>query len=119
MTFSQNTGWGQLTIRGTETNAAAATIRGVEAENTSRVGRGIEAGGHLTGLDATYDRYIAVAVDRTTGGVSGNLGLAGEVLARAVRISHQRVLDHTGRQLADIDLTVLWKPRPLPRHHSP
>jgi FAD-dependent urate hydroxylase len=24
--------------------------------------------------------------------------------------SHQRVLDHTGRQLADIELTVLWKP---------
>ena len=38
------------------------------------------------------------------------LGLADEVLARAVGMSHQRVLDHTGRQLADIDLTVLWKP---------
>ena len=50
----------------------SATIRGVEVENTSRIGRGIEAGGHLTWLDATYDRYIAVAVDRSTGDVSGN-----------------------------------------------
>jgi iron complex outermembrane receptor protein len=53
-------------------NAAAATIRGVEVENTSRVGRGIDAGGHVTWLDATYDRYIAVAVDGSTGDVSGN-----------------------------------------------
>ena len=53
-------------------NAAAATIRGVEVENTSRIGRGIEAGGHVTWLDATYDRYIAVAVDGSTGDVSGN-----------------------------------------------
>ena len=45
-------------------NAAAATIRGVEVENTSRIGRGIEAGGHLTWLDATYDRYIAVDNER-------------------------------------------------------
>ena len=41
-------------------NAAAAVVRGVEAESTSRIGRGVEAGGHLTWLDATYDRYIAV-----------------------------------------------------------
>ncbi len=61
-------GIGILDIR----NAAAATIRGIEVENTSRLGRGIQAGGHLTWLDATYDRYIAVAVDRTTGDVSGN-----------------------------------------------
>jgi len=53
-------------------NAAAATIRGVEVENTLRIGRGIEAGGHVTWLDATYDRYIAVAVDGSTGDVSGN-----------------------------------------------
>ena len=56
-------GIGVLDIR----NAAAATIRGVEVENTSRIGRGIEAGGHLAWLDATYDRYIAVAVDRLHG----------------------------------------------------
>ena len=53
-------------------NAAAATIRGVELENTSRIGRGIEAGGHVTWLDATYDRYIAVAVGGATGDVAGN-----------------------------------------------
>ncbi len=53
-------------------NAAAATIRGVEVENTSRIGRGIEAGGHVTWLDATYDRYIAVANDGSTGDVAGN-----------------------------------------------
>jgi iron complex outermembrane recepter protein len=53
-------------------NAAAATIRGVEVENTLRIGRGIEAGGHATWLDATYDRYIAVALAGTTGDVGGN-----------------------------------------------
>jgi len=53
-------------------NAAAATIRGVEVENRSRIRRGIEAGGHLTWLDATYDRYIAVANNGVTGDVSGN-----------------------------------------------
>ena len=61
-------GIGVLDIR----NAAAATIRGVEVENTTRIGRGLEAGGHLAWLDATYDRYIAVAVDRSTGDVSGH-----------------------------------------------
>ena len=61
-------GIGVLDIR----NAAAATIRGVEVENTSRIGRGLAAGGHLAWLDATYDRYIAVAVDRSTGDVSGH-----------------------------------------------
>jgi iron complex outermembrane receptor protein len=53
-------------------NAAAATIRGVEVENTTRFGRGVEAGGHVTWLDATYDRYIAVAVGGATGDVAGN-----------------------------------------------
>ena len=53
-------------------NAAAATIRGVEVENTTRLGRGIQAGGHVAWLDATYDRYIAVAVGGATGDVSGN-----------------------------------------------
>ena len=61
-------GIGVLDIR----NAAAATIRGVEVENTTRIGRGLEAGGHLAWLDATYDQYIAVAVDRSTGDVSGH-----------------------------------------------
>ena len=53
-------------------NAAAATIRGVEVENTSRIGRGVEAGGHVTWLDATYDRYIAVGLGGATGDVAGN-----------------------------------------------
>jgi iron complex outermembrane recepter protein len=53
-------------------NAAAATIRGIEVEHTSRIGRGIEAGGHLTWLDATYDRYIAVDNSGVTGDVAGN-----------------------------------------------
>ena len=61
-------GIGVLDIR----NAAAATIRGVEVEGTSLVGHGIHAGGHLAWLDATYDRYMAVALDGTTGDVSGN-----------------------------------------------
>jgi 2-polyprenyl-6-methoxyphenol hydroxylase-like FAD-dependent oxidoreductase len=38
----------------------------------------------------------------------GALGLADRVLARAVRIPHQRILDHTGRLLADIDVAQLW-----------
>ena len=52
-------------------NAAAATIKGVEVEGTSRIGRGLEAGGHLTWLDATYDRYIAVATGGVVGDVAG------------------------------------------------
>jgi 2-polyprenyl-6-methoxyphenol hydroxylase-like FAD-dependent oxidoreductase len=40
----------------------------------------------------------------------GTLGLAERVLARAVRMSHQRILDHAGRQLAQIELGRLWKP---------
>jgi 2-polyprenyl-6-methoxyphenol hydroxylase-like FAD-dependent oxidoreductase len=38
------------------------------------------------------------------------LGLADEVLTRAVRITHQRILDHRGRRLAEIDLTQFWNP---------
>jgi 2-polyprenyl-6-methoxyphenol hydroxylase-like FAD-dependent oxidoreductase len=36
------------------------------------------------------------------------LGLADKVLSRAVCISHQRVLDHEGRQLAEIELAQVW-----------
>jgi iron complex outermembrane receptor protein len=53
-------------------NASAATIRGVEVEGTARIGRGVAAGGHLTWLDATYDRYVAVGTDGVVGDVSGN-----------------------------------------------
>ena len=38
----------------------------------------------------------------------GALGLADTVLARAVCMSYQRILDHAGRQLAEIELTELW-----------
>jgi 2-polyprenyl-6-methoxyphenol hydroxylase-like FAD-dependent oxidoreductase len=38
------------------------------------------------------------------------LGLADEVVSRAVRVTHQRILDHTGRHLAEIELTQLWNP---------
>jgi 2-polyprenyl-6-methoxyphenol hydroxylase-like FAD-dependent oxidoreductase len=38
----------------------------------------------------------------------GALGLADKVLARAVRMPHQRILNHTGRLLADIDVAKLW-----------
>jgi 2-polyprenyl-6-methoxyphenol hydroxylase-like FAD-dependent oxidoreductase len=40
----------------------------------------------------------------------GALGLADQVLARAVRMSHQRILDHAGRQLAEVELAKLWNP---------
>jgi 2-polyprenyl-6-methoxyphenol hydroxylase-like FAD-dependent oxidoreductase len=38
----------------------------------------------------------------------GTLGLVDKVLARAVCMSHQRILDHTGRLLVEIDLAKLW-----------
>ena len=53
-------------------NAAAATIRGVEAETTVRIAPHVRAGGHAAWLDATYDRYLAVAGDGSTPDVSGN-----------------------------------------------
>jgi 2-polyprenyl-6-methoxyphenol hydroxylase-like FAD-dependent oxidoreductase len=36
------------------------------------------------------------------------LGLADQVLARSVCMSHQRILDHKGRQLAEIELAQIW-----------
>lgn len=36
------------------------------------------------------------------------LGLADALLARAARISHQRILDHRGRLLSEIDLERVW-----------
>jgi iron complex outermembrane receptor protein len=53
-------------------NAAAATIRGVEVEAGARIATGLEAGGHLSFLDAAYDRYIAVGPGNVTGDVAGN-----------------------------------------------
>jgi iron complex outermembrane recepter protein len=52
-------------------NAAAATITGIEVESAVQMGRGFETGGHLTWLDATYDRYIAVAMGGIVGDVAG------------------------------------------------
>jgi 2-polyprenyl-6-methoxyphenol hydroxylase-like FAD-dependent oxidoreductase len=40
----------------------------------------------------------------------GALGLADKLMARAVRMSHQRILDHTGRRLAEIELSKFWNP---------
>jgi len=53
-------------------NAAEATINGVEVEGASRIGRGIETGGHVTWLDATYDRYTAVALGGIVADVAGH-----------------------------------------------
>jgi 2-polyprenyl-6-methoxyphenol hydroxylase-like FAD-dependent oxidoreductase len=36
------------------------------------------------------------------------LGLADQVLARAVCMSHQRILNNTGRQLSEIELAQMW-----------
>jgi 2-polyprenyl-6-methoxyphenol hydroxylase-like FAD-dependent oxidoreductase len=36
------------------------------------------------------------------------LGLANKVLARAIRMSHQRILDHRGRLLAEVELEKVW-----------
>ena len=52
-------------------NAAAAMIRGVEVEGAARIGRGLQAGGHLTWLDATYDRYLAVGSGGLVADVAG------------------------------------------------
>jgi iron complex outermembrane receptor protein len=53
-------------------NAAAATIRGIEVEGAARLRGDLEAGGHLTWLDARYDRYIAVGIGGLVGDVAGN-----------------------------------------------
>jgi iron complex outermembrane receptor protein len=53
-------------------NAAAATIQGVEFESVSNLSRSWLAGGHVTWLDSTYDRYTAVGVGGVTGDVAGN-----------------------------------------------
>jgi len=95
-------------------NAAAATIRGIEVEGTSLIGHGIHAGGHLAWLDATYDRYIAVAVEGTTGDVAGNrLNNAPEWAGRlwiewARDIGHSRRLSISAESTAQS--TVFYTP---------
>jgi iron complex outermembrane receptor protein len=53
-------------------NAAAATIRGLELEGATELSREWHVGGHLTWLDARYDRYVAVGVGGVTGNVAGH-----------------------------------------------
>jgi iron complex outermembrane receptor protein len=40
-------------------NAGSATIRGIEVEATAAAKRGLQLAGHVSWLDATYDRYSA------------------------------------------------------------
>ncbi len=91
-------GIGVLDIR----NAAAATIRGVEVESTSRLGRGVEAGGHVTWLDAIYDRYIAVAEQRLH---RRRLGQPVEQRAGMGGTSLDRVDRNIGRSATTVDLS--------------
>jgi iron complex outermembrane receptor protein len=58
-------------------NAGSATIRGVEVEVDAAAGHGLRLGGHLSWLEATYDRYLA----RVTGG--GTRDAAGNRLNNA------------------------------------
>jgi iron complex outermembrane receptor protein len=52
-------------------NAATATIRGVELEAAALLAPAVQTGGHLSWLDARYDRYIATDVGGVRGDVSG------------------------------------------------
>ena len=47
-------------------NAGAATIRGVEIEAAAAAGRGVQLSGHVSWLDATYDRYLALVPGSAT-----------------------------------------------------
>jgi outer membrane receptor protein involved in Fe transport len=66
-------------------------------EATSLVGHRIQAGGHLAWLDATYDGYIAVAVDGTTGDVSGNSLINAPALAGRLWIEWTGDIGHSRR----------------------
>ena len=83
-------------------NAAAATIKGVEVEGATRLGRGFETGGHLSWLDATYDRYVAVAI----GGISGDV--AGRYLNNSPEWSGRLWAEWTGTPVGSalLSLTV-------------
>jgi iron complex outermembrane receptor protein len=52
-------------------NAAEAAIDGLEIEGTARLVRGTRVGGHLAWLDATYERYLAIAADTSQVDVAG------------------------------------------------
>ena len=53
-------------------NAASATIRGIEVELAADTGRGVQLAGHISWLDATYDRYVAVGPAGVTRNAAGN-----------------------------------------------
>jgi iron complex outermembrane receptor protein len=53
-------------------NAAEATIRGAEVEIQALPRRDVAIGGHTALLDATYDRYLAVAAGGVLADVAGN-----------------------------------------------
>lgn len=52
-------------------NAASATIAGVELEAAGAWG-GLQVVGHMSWLDATYDRYIAIGAGNVTGDAAGH-----------------------------------------------
>lgn len=53
-------------------NAAAATNRGIEIEATTAAGGSARAGGHLSWLDARYDRYVATGIGGSVADVAGH-----------------------------------------------
>ena len=53
-------------------NAAAATSHGIEIEAATASGRAVRTGGHLTWLDARFDRYLATGTGGITEDVSGH-----------------------------------------------
>ncbi len=53
-------------------NAGAATIRGVEVEVDAAAGHGLHLAGHVSWLEATYDRYLAQMPGGATRDAAGN-----------------------------------------------
>jgi iron complex outermembrane recepter protein len=53
-------------------NAGAATINGVEVEVAAAAGHAIQLSGHVSWLDATYDRYIAAVPGGATLDAAGH-----------------------------------------------
>lgn len=53
-------------------NAGAATIRGIEVEVAATPGHGLRVVGHVSRLEATYDRYAARRPGGATGDAAGN-----------------------------------------------
>ena len=53
-------------------NAGSATIRGIEVEAAAAAGRGVQLAGHVSWLDATYDRYLCRVPGGATLDAAGN-----------------------------------------------